>query len=238
MGLVSSSSNSNHHALQLNVEKRFSQGFSLLANYTWAKTIDDYGWANPFNRHFDYGLSDDDVRHVFKFSNIWEIPKAHIAGVGGKIVNGWVLNSIVTWRGGFPFSVRSGSDNSLTGVGRDRADFVGGDAGLDTGRPHGELIEQYFNTSLFVDNAIGTFGNSGKNNLRGPGFFNTDFGLLKTTKITEQTSIQFRAEFFNLFNNVNFGQPDRTVTHGPEQFGHITSAGSPRIIQFGLKFAF
>ncbi|PYV44583.1 MAG: hypothetical protein DMG06_05900 [Acidobacteria bacterium] len=238
MGLVSSGNNSNHHALQLNVEKRFSQGFSLLANYTWAKTIDDYGWANPFNRHFDYGLSDDDVRHVFKFSNIWEIPKAHITGVGGKIVNGWVLNSIVTWRGGFPFSVRSGSDNSLTAVGRDRADFVGGDAGLDTGRPHGELIEQYFNTALFVDNPIGTFGNSGKNILRGPGFFNTDFGLLKTTKITEQTSVQFRAEFFNVFNNVNFGSPDRTLSHGPEQFGHITSAGSPRIIQFGLKFSF
>ena len=161
-----------------------------------------------------------------------------ITGFGGKVLNGWVLNSILTWRGGFPFTVRSGSDNSLSAVGRDRADFLGGDAQLDTGRPHGELIEQYFNTSLFVENAVGTFGNSGKNILRGPRLFNTDFGLLKTTKITEQTSIQFRAEFFNIFNNVNFGDPDNTVADGPDQFGHIFSARSPRIIQFGLKFSF
>jgi hypothetical protein len=131
-------------------------------------------------------------------------------------------------------------------VGRDRADFLGGDAQLDTGRPHGELVEQYFNTSLFVENAVGTFGNSGKNILRGPRLFNTDFGLLKTTKITEQTAIQFRAEFFNVFNNVNFcefqggpgGCPDNTVADGPDQFGHIFTARSPRIIQFGLKFSF
>ena len=238
VGFVSSSNNSNHHALQLNVEKRFGRGLSLLANYTWAKSMDDYGWSNPFNRHFDYGLSDDDVKHVFKFSNVWEVPKMPITGFGGKVLNGWVLNSILTWRGGFPFTVRSGSDNSLSAVGRDRADFLGGDPQLDTGRPHGELIEQYFNTSLFVENALGTFGNSGKNILRGPGLFNTDFGLLKTTKITEQTSIQFRAEFFNIFNNVNFGDPDNTVADGPDQFGHIFSARSPRIIQFGLKFSF
>jgi Carboxypeptidase regulatory-like domain/TonB dependent receptor len=238
VGLVSSSNNSKYHGLQLNLEKRFSHGLSLLTNYTWSKSIDDYGWTNPFNRSFDYGRSDDDITHIFKFSNVWELPKLGLAGVPGKLLNGWVLNSIVTWRGGFPFTVYSGNDNSFSGVNRDRANFLGGKAQLSSDRSHGELIEQFFNTALFVPNAEGTFGNSGKNNLRGPRFFNTDFGLLKTTRVNERTSVQFRAELFNIFNNVNFGQPDNVLSDGPEQFGHIFTAGSPRILQFALKFLF
>ena len=87
-------------------------------------------------------------------------------------------------------------------------------------------------------NAPGTFGNSGRNILRGPKFFNMDFGLLKTTNITERTRIQFRAEFFNLFNNVNFQFPNANASSS--QFGRVTSVvpDSQRIIQFGLKLVF
>jgi hypothetical protein len=236
IGYVSSGNNSKYHGLQFNIEKRFSRGLSLLANYTWSKSIDDYGWTNPFNRGFDYGLSDDDVAHVLKFSNIWEIPKTRFHGAGGMILNGWVLNSIVTWRGGFPFSIYSGVDNSLSAVNRDRADFLGGTASLDSGRPHGELIQQFFDTSKFVPNQEGTFGNSGKNILRGPRLFNTDVGVLKSFKVSEAASFQFRAEFFNIFNNVNFRDPDNTQSS--DQFGRITAARDPRILQFALKFIF
>ena len=93
------------------------------------------------------------------------------------------------------------------------------------------MIARWFDTSLFMPNALGTFGNSGKNILRAPRLFNTDFWAIKNTKLAERASLQFRAEFFNFFNNVNFGGPNATVTNA--NFGRITSAGSPRIIQGG-----
>ncbi|HWB96681.1 MAG TPA: hypothetical protein VG672_08270, partial [Bryobacteraceae bacterium] len=216
---------------------RFSHGLSILANYTWAKTIDDFGWTDPYYRLFDHGLADDDVAHVFKFSSVYQIPRMRVPRALGVLVNGWEPTSNVIWRSGFPLTIRSGYDNSLTGVGRDRADFLGGDASLGNDRSHAAMISQWFNTALFVPNALGTFGNSGKNILRGPRMFNADIGLLKNTGITERLSVQFRAEFFNIFNNVNFSAPNTTVSAG-SQFGRITAAGSPRIIQFGAKMLF
>ena len=236
IGFFESGNNAHYNSLQLNMEKRFSHGYTLLASYTWSKKMDDYQWTNPFNRGFDYGVARDDIPHNFKFSNVWSVPHAPFKGLAGKLANGWMLNSILTWQSGFPFSVTSGRDNSLTGVGRDRADYLGGAATLDTGRPHGELIAQYFNTAVFAPNAIGTFGNSGKNILRGPGFFNLDFGATKRTNVTERVGLDFRAEFFNVFNNVNFTQPNSNQSSG--QFGRITSALDPRIVQFGLKLQF
>ena len=237
VGLVTSDSNSHYQALQLNLEKRFARGLTLLSNYTWSKTMDDYGWTNPFNRHYDYGLSDDDVKHNLKLSGVWELPRTRMTGLAGSLFNGWVLNGIANWHSGFPFSILSGLDNSFSGVGRDRADYVGGKVALDSGRPRNELISQFFNTAAFVPNAVGSFGNSGKNLVRGPRFFKTDASLLKNFPVTERASVQFRAEFFNVFNSVNFNDPGRSVS-SPDTFGVITSAKDPRIIQFALKILF
>jgi hypothetical protein len=236
IGLFESANNTHYNSLQFNVEKRFSHGYTILSSYTWSKKIDDYGWTNPDNRLFDHGIARDDIPHNFKFSNVWAIPHAPVHGFGGKLVNGWMLNSIFTAQSGFPFSVTSGVDNSLTGVGRDRADYVGGDAMLDAGRPHGQLIARYFNTAVFTGNAAGTFGNSGKNILRGPHFVNVDFGAVKRTDIRERVGVEFRAEFFNVFNNVNFNNPNSNQSSG--QFGRITSALDPRIVQIGLRLQF
>ncbi|MGH9632560.1 MAG: TonB-dependent receptor domain-containing protein [Bryobacteraceae bacterium] len=236
VGLVESSNNSHYNSLQLNLEKRFAQGLSILANYTWQKTIDDFGWVHPFNRRYDYAVANDDVTHVLKFSNIYEFPRANLNGFAGRLLNGWSVNSIVLWQSGFPLSIGSGLDNSFTGVGRDRADFLGGEAQLSYDRPHGEMIAMWFDTSRFTVNAPGTFGNSGRNNLRGPRFFNTDFSVIKDTRIRESASLQFRAEFFNLFNNVNFSGP--STNRSSAQFGRITLAGDPRILQFALKVQF
>jgi hypothetical protein len=244
VGLYGSLYNSHYHALQLNLEKRFSHGFSVLGNYSWSKMIDNFGVfggfnTDPFNPNFDYGLSNDDVTHVFHFSGIWQVPNPNIVGLAGELLKGWEVTSIATWRSGFPFPIYSGADNSFSGVGVDRADFIGtslSQAKLDPGRSHGQLIQEYFNPAVFDPNAVGTFGNTGRNILRGPGFFATDFGIVKDTKITERTRLQFRAEFFNLFNNVNFGQPDNSVADST--IGQIFSAGSPRILQFALKLQF
>jgi len=236
IGLYESSNNSNYNSVQLNAEKRFGKGLSVLANYTFSKKFDDYGWTTPDNRRFDYGLSREDVPHNLKFSNVWQIPRMRVNRVLDKLIDGWMLNSIVTWQSGFPFSISSGRDNSFTGINRDRADFLGGNADLGSDRPHGEMVARYFDTSKFVANAIGTFGSSGKNILRGPRYFNTDIGLLKVTNVTERMSLQFRAEFFNIFNNVNFNAPN--TNRSSNQFGQITSALDPRILQFGLKLLF
>jgi hypothetical protein len=242
VGLFSSDNNSHYESLRLNLEKRFSKGFTILANYTHSKVLDDLsasganGRTDPFNRRFDYGISNDDVPNVINFSGVWQIPNAPLHGLANKLANGWELTAITNWRSGFPYSVFSNADNSFSGIFSDRADYVGGPASLDSGRSHGQLIQEYFNLAAFAPNAIGTFGTSGKNILRGPRFFDTDLGLLKDFAIVERMKIQFRAEFFNAFNNVNFGQPQNYL--GSSSTGQITSAGNPRVLQFALKLTF
>ena len=176
VGLFSSDNNSHYESLRLNFEKRISHGFSLLANYTRSRLLDDLspnganGRTDPFDRRFDYGVSNDDIPNLFNFSATYQIPAAPLHGLVNKLVNGWELSNIITWRSGFPYSIFSNVDNSLSGIGSDRADYIGGQASLNPDRPHGELVQEYFNTAVFVPNAIGTFGSSGKNILRGPRF--------------------------------------------------------------------
>jgi hypothetical protein len=242
VSLIPSDFNSNYHSLQLNVEKRFSRGLQLLANYSWSKMIDNFAPpntgnnANPYNRGLDRGLSNDDVPHIFHFSSVWEVPAPKAHGFVQRALRGWQLSSITTWQSGFPFSIRGGVDNSFTGINNDYADYTGAASPWLHGLSHAQQVQRFFNTSVFTVNAIGTFGNAGKNILRGPGFFNTDLGLVKNTAITERARIQFRAEFFDLFNNVHFGQPGAVL--GQPSFGKITSAADPRILQLTLKFVF
>jgi hypothetical protein len=239
--------NSHYQALQLDVKKRLARGLSLWANYTWSHMMDNYPIGggggvstNPFNRNFDWGNSADNVPNVFHLSGVWEVPKARLTGLAGTLINGWELTGILTRQTGFPFTLVSGIDNSFSSVGNDRAQFIGTDlsqARLDTSRSHAALITRYFNTALFALNPVGTFGNAGKDILTGPRFFNTDMGLLKRTRVTEAVSVQFRAEFFNALNIVNFGRPGSSVSSGAT-FGKITSAADPRILQLALKLMF
>lgn len=254
VSIVDSSINSHYHGLQLTVEKRLSYGLSLLANYTWSKVLDDfapvgsyYGPTNPFNRHFDYGPSDDDVRHVFKFSGTYQVPHVAVSGFANRLLNGWQLSSIVTWQGGFPFTIYSGVDNSLSGENEDRADFTGtniNQAQLGSGRSHAQMVQQWFNASLFQPNAMGTFGNVAKNALRGPRMFNNNMALVKNTKVTERFGVEFRAEAFNVFNNVNFQLYTSNGSTGLDRyqadptFGQIFNAAAPRILQLALKLMF
>jgi hypothetical protein len=233
-----SSGNSNYHALQLNAEKRFARGFSLLTNYTFSKSMDDISGANPITRRFERALSGEDIPHNFKLSGIYEFPRASLSGPADRIVNGWQLNAILVWQSGFPYTVSSGRDNSFTAVGSDRADYLGGQAQLSSDRPHGEQVLRWFDTSRFAVNAVGTFGKAGRNILRGPKYFNTDFGILKNTKVSERMRVQFRAEFFNFTNTVKFRLPNSNVSSA--QIGRITAVvdDSQRIMQFGLKFEF
>jgi hypothetical protein len=134
-----------------------------------------------------------------------------------------------------PFTVRSGANNSFNGQNLDTGDLVG-DPYLTTGS-RGAQVSQWFNTAAFKTNAIGTVGNVGINTLRGPGLWTVDFGLYKNFPVGERREFQFRAEFFNIFNNPNFGIPNSTVISA--NFGRILSTTTtPRVIELGLKFRF
>jgi hypothetical protein len=243
---------SRYNSLQVNMEKRFSSGFSLLANYTWSKMQDDAGPAvNPFDiHHFGWGNSFADVPNVFHLSAIWFVPHAPVKGWASQIVNGWEITGINTWQNGFRFTVYSGVDNSFSGVGNDRADFTGSNISqaILGDRSHPQMVNQYFDTSLFTVNAVGTYGNAPRNMLANPGYFDIDLGVLKYFPLNERMNLQFRAEFFNLLNNVNFtvpglgsANPDESAVGnivGTGDFGKLTHAADPRILQFALKLVF
>ncbi|MBL8229234.1 MAG: hypothetical protein JNL98_12180, partial [Bryobacterales bacterium] len=139
---------------------------------------------------------------------------------------------------GFPFTVASGRDNSFSGVNLDRADFAGGTAALSSSRSRNDRLFQWFDTTKFTANALGTFGNSGRNIIRGPNFFQADFSVIKNTAVTERANLQFRAEIFNILNNANFRIPNSNAASA--QFGRITQVvdESQRIVQLGLKLSF
>lgn len=237
----SSRGNSLYHSLQLTLNKRFSRGLTLQTNYTWGKLIDDASGdgdapANPFNFRNERGPSDFDVTHRFVSSFIYELPSMRSApSLLRQTIGGWQINSIVTLQSGRWINFVSGRDNSASGVNQDRADLVGNPF-LDTGRSRDELIRQYFNTAAFVPNAPGTFGTVGRNIMRGPGDANVDLALVKNFPLREAWKLQLRGEAFNVLNRVNLGNPNTNATS--PQFGVITSAGSPRVIQLALKLLF
>jgi hypothetical protein len=261
---IDSGVNSNYNAGEFTVEKRFTHGFSVLSNFTWAKGLDDFAPDSQFipfftnscscGRYFDYGPSDTDLTDVFKIDGNYEIPHVAFHGLAGKLINGWGLSAISQWHTGFPFPIMSGVDNSLSGMEEDRADLTVpniGDAVLSSGRSHAKLTNEWFNVDAFAVNKVGTFGNTGKNILRGPRYFDADLAVTRNIKMNERLSFEFRAEFYNAFNNVNFGMPGNVVTNS-STFGQITGLGGsssfngptsygtaqPREIQFGLKAIF
>jgi hypothetical protein len=228
--------NSLYHSLQLSANRRMTSNFTLLANYTWAKSIDDVSGSNPFNFRASRGRGDFDAAHRFVASYIYTLPRLTAwNGITRMLLGDWETNGIVTLQSGTPFDLNSGRDNSASGVNQDRPDLIG-DPFLSTDRPRGDLIARYFNTSAFVVNAPGTFGNFGRNVLCGPGVISVDLGLVKNVPMTERWKLQLRGEFFNALNRVNLGVPNRTL--GAANFGQIGSAADPRVVQVAMKIRF
>jgi hypothetical protein len=237
----SSRGNSLYHSMQLTLNKRFASGLTLLTNYTWGKLIDDSSGdgdapANPFNFRHERGPSDFDITHRFVSSFIYQLPGLKTAPLPVRAgIGGWELNGIVVLASGRWINFTSGRDNSGAGTNGDRADLRGNPF-LDTGRSRDELIARYFNTDAFTANAPGTFGNVGRNIMRGPGNATFDLGIVKMFPLRESLRLQFRAEAFNALNRVNLGNPNTNASSA--QFGQITSAGAPRVVQLALKLQF
>jgi hypothetical protein len=227
-------------ALQLNVTKRFGKGLTLLSNFVYGKTIDDTssgtegntGPPNPFNFASARGPADFDQTFRLNFSAVYSLPRVNVTGFRDVILNGWQINTIMSIYSGLPFTALSGTDRSESGIGNDYAQIIGNPA-----RPSGVTqVQEYFNTAAFGPATIGTFGNVGRNTLRGPAFADIDLSIFKNFKFTERLRLQFRSEAFNLENRPNFQNPVSTVSSGT--FGRITTAYDPRVLQFALKLFF
>jgi hypothetical protein len=232
---------SNFNSAQVEINHRFDHGFSVLASYVYAKYMDIVSYTaeggggprNPDNFAQSYGPSDNDVRHRFAGSYIYQLPTLKGAhGVMDAVANGWQNQGIVTMQTGAPYSINAGQATGATGVGGELADLV---PGVSTTPSH-RGVSAYFNKAAFTLAAPGTVGNTSRNFLTGPSLVNVDFSLFKEFKVYEKAKVQFRGELFNLFNHPNFYNPDNTVGDGTE--GQLQSARDPRIAQFALKFLF
>jgi outer membrane receptor protein involved in Fe transport len=243
----SSEANSNYNALQTLVNKRMSKGFTLLAHYTWSKAIDDVCTSevasgcrqqNPFDRAGSRGLGDYDRRHVAVFSYLYELPgfrQSH--AVVQHALGGWQIAGMNRIESGSSFSIQTGSDASLTGVGFDRPDVVG-DWRLEGGRSKADEIARWFNTAAFRRNNPGEYGNSGRNIIIGPGSLTWDVSLQKTFAVAgENHKVEFRTDLFNLLNHANLNSPQASLASS-QSFGKITGASSGRIVQFALRYEF
>jgi hypothetical protein len=246
--------NSSYNALQLVVQRRMATSLTVSSNVTWAKSLDTvssnangvlYGPQNtvsdPFNLKAYRGLSDFDVPYGVATSAVYQLPTLKSnTFVLKHVLSRWMATAIWTWQGGTPFGIYSGVDNSLTGEGRDYADRVPGvSPKLNPDRSHGQLLQEYFNPAAFQQNAMGTFGNSGRNTLRAPGFDNVDFSVMKMIPLkSEQRYLTIRGEFFNIMNTPHFGAPNGAAATGgltTPNLGQIVSARDPRIVQLAMK---
>jgi hypothetical protein len=252
--------NSRYNALEADVTHRISRGLQFRGNYTWAKNLDiNSGLTgaqannqaqmvlNRNNLREDWGPSALTPTSQASLSADYELPFGHnqrwmndVSRVRSKFISGWQVNGIGTFLSGFPFTPLIGSNRSGDGDTRipDRPSVNSAFTGpIVTGNPN-----QWFNPAAFILPTAGTYGNLGRGTLSGPGLADVDFSLFKNTEITQKTNLQFRAEFFNIFNRSNYGPPNTTVFSSgnvsPSAGLITTTATFPRQIQLGLKLLF
>jgi outer membrane receptor protein involved in Fe transport len=230
---------SRYHGIELSGNKRFSRGYTVTANYTWGKALDNASGDNngngqdPLDINNEWGVTDLSRRHRMVTSFLWQVPSPG-QKFAKAVFGGWQFNGIVTVSSGSPFTVSSGRDTMLSFY-NSRADLVG-DPHLPTNRPTAELIAMYFNPAAFAIPATGTLGNTARNFMTGPGFKRADLSLFRNFTFRGNLRLQFRAEAFNAFNNVNLNNPVSNITS--TTVGRITSSDPARVMQFGLRMTF
>jgi len=258
--------NSNYNALQVSVIRKMSRGLAFTSAYTWSHALDfrsdwhaltsgaSANWANAFgasgysldpNRLFlEYGNSSFDIRQRWVTSLVWELPwlkDQH--DIVGKVLGGWQTNYNISLQTGFPFTVGARRDWNGDGIRGDRPDtpswgnhrsFSNTDFLQGSAADGGSVMQGLHGD--FPRPAAGTDGNLGRNTFRGPGIANVDFSLFKKILFGERYAMEFRAEFFNLFNRVNLYPPDANLASA--NFGLSQQAFDPRVIQLGLRLSF
>ena len=257
---------SNYNALEVTLKRNFSKGLQFLASYTFSKTLSTgaptingstYGGGtvgDPRNLYSAYGPANFSRPQRLIVSSTYEFPKfnqgPHYART---LLNGWALTGVLTLQSGTPLSIVNTNATNVFGITGANADFAyydptlsGCNGKIKRGGSVNSRLTEYFNTACFTtppvigDDGIGTgFGNTGAGILLGPDQRNVDLSLSKITPLgSERVKLEFRAEFFNVFNTTQFANPDTALSDGPA-FGRITSTSvAPRIGQLALKLQF
>ncbi|HKX32002.1 MAG TPA: carboxypeptidase-like regulatory domain-containing protein [Blastocatellia bacterium] len=246
--------NTSYHALQAKLEKRFSRGLTFLICYTRSKLIDDAGSvfdasiltgpvanfpvADSFNRALEKDVSTGDIPNVFVSSFTYELPfgkgqRFKLAGLTDKLLGGWSINGTVLLQSGLPFPVTQVTNfNAFAGFGTQRPNILRNPA-LPADQ---QTTDRWFDTSAFAVAPQFTIGSGSRNPVRGPAYRTADLAFIKRTYFSEALNFEFRTEIFNLTNTPPLSNPNGVL--GNAAFGTITSAGDPRVIQFGLKLNF
>jgi hypothetical protein len=235
------------------MSKRFTKGLNLNASYTRATFLDNcfeggssvgsdgnpLTYLNYYDRRADWGPSRNDIRHRVTFSSVYELPfgpgkRWATHGVTGTVVGGWTFGTVATAQTGAPFTVTTNTDtsNSFSSGGSQRADVV-----RDPVLPSDQrTVNRWFDTTAFVQPALYTFGNVGRDSMRAPGIVNVDLSILRNFRLGERATLQFRGESLNAINHTNLSSPVSVLGNG--SFGQITSARAARVMQIGMKIRF
>jgi hypothetical protein len=234
--------NSSYNSLQASLDKRFAQGLQFTVAYTFSKSFDQAssfeGILNPIDPRLSRSLSAFDARHRLVLSYYWELPTRKFNGTSGKLLNGWAVSGITTFQTGFPIRISTLDDQELMYS----FDFeLPGEPDLvapfKTMRPQDNALYYFDPSSFSEDNTFGRIGNSPRTICCGPHISESDFAILKTFQTSERTHLDFRAEFFNIFNHTQFFNPDGNFSDGA-QFGQVNQVRDPRLLQFALKLFF
>ncbi|MCI0390717.1 MAG: Plug and carboxypeptidase regulatory-like domain-containing protein [Acidobacteria bacterium] len=251
INFVEFGASSNYHALQMRLSRRFASSLTFNVNYTWGKAIDETDGDTVtlgyyLDRLRERAVAGYDRTHILTIDYIYNLPKVSSAlgdnGFTRAVLDGWQVSGVTRVWSGLPFSVTSNGNPGTLGGGV-RANYLGGEIIVKD-----KANRLWFDPLVFGRPPDGTLGNTGRNWLRGPGFTNFDFSLFKSFKFTERISLQYRAEFFNIFNHTQwFGfntgisvpNPNSPVTAASRgQSGIVASTRDPRNIQMALKLFF
>jgi hypothetical protein len=241
--------NSGYNALEVSL-RHSSQRAAMLLAYTYGKAMDNASsWGpgvgdaaeeiNPVNPRLSRSLSAFDLKHNFVVSYSYELPFDKFLPAN-RLTRGWTVTGITRYSTGLPVTLTEQDDNSLLGTNStgptgsvvDTPNFTRGPLNFTNPRSG----QPYFNISLFTPEATGQLGNANRRFFHGPGIANWDFGLLKDVRLTESKRLEFRAEFFNIFNHAQFQNPNGNIDQST--FGKVTAANGPRILQVAGKLYF
>jgi Carboxypeptidase regulatory-like domain/TonB dependent receptor len=241
---------SNYNSLQVTARKRLSAGYTMQLAYTFSKSLDTGSYpdsdsttlqdpSNPLTG--EYARSDFNQKQLFRLNGVWDLPQFKNLGLMRYAIGGWELAGILNYSSGTPFSVNTGSEADWLGpswdTGNLRLNQLHG-ACVGCGNRKQWTTTGYFDPTAYVTPPYGTFGNSGRNSLTGPAYFDTDMSFVKNFPFLKraESKINFRADIFNLFNNVPLNNPANS--NSSPVFGQITSAGNAREVQLALRLEF
>jgi hypothetical protein len=243
-----------YQGFELSARRRLARGLSYTAAYTGSRLLDDassvfdvsvltgsvasYPVADTYDRRLERDYSTGDIPHVFTSSVVWDVPSNAARGgsvekVFGTIVSHWTIATFITLQSGVPFAITQATNsNAFAGFGVLRPNLVG-DPELPTKQRN---AAHWFNTGAFQTPDPFTIGNASRNPVRGPSYRDVDITVARRIPVNASHPVELRAEIFNVLNTVNLGPP--AAVNGAGNFGTITSALDPRVVQLVVKYAF